>query len=432
MKAWYRWASTKTATFYDILGIKSDAKAPEIKSQFYALSKRFHPDMNPGDESAHETFIRINEAYSTLSNESLRREYDRSLELNQSSKSYPRGGWGGGSGPRPTSYRATKLRPDDWVFHRPPKGAPGANGSYYDYEAHQKSHYESGQNVYQNQHINIHRVIRRERKAADGMQANLLGRVMLLGVAIFLFLQSGMVKLLFMEDEVWREDDDENKTSLISGDGIRSLTISPGFYLNLRISSSSGESGTTVWKSGMALASFLAQKARNGKKYLEGKKIVDLGTGSGLVGITAAHLGGVVFLTDVPSVIEGGNIRLNISLNPITCGEGSMKPLILDWGEEGGDTKYSLEEIDSCDIVTGADITYCAEAITPLIQTISKLKPSQVLITTEKRDPIVFDKFLEGMATAGFRQRKAGGGGRKGKKSGEIFFLSFVPVANES
>ncbi|VDP76067.1 unnamed protein product, partial [Schistosoma curassoni] len=63
-------------THYDTLGIKKSASYSEIRSAFIKLSKKYHPDKNDGDI---ETFKRINEAYSVLSQEKSRRIYDSSL-----------------------------------------------------------------------------------------------------------------------------------------------------------------------------------------------------------------------------------------------------------------------------------------------------------------------------------------------------------------
>src|SRR5215469_5488394 len=64
----------RTANYYQHLGISPDAGKDEIKSQFYKLSKLHHPDRTPSKES-HAKFLEINEAYSVLGNDQLRREY---------------------------------------------------------------------------------------------------------------------------------------------------------------------------------------------------------------------------------------------------------------------------------------------------------------------------------------------------------------------
>ena len=38
--------------FYDKLGIKKDASTDEIKKIYRRLARKYHPDLNPGDEAA--------------------------------------------------------------------------------------------------------------------------------------------------------------------------------------------------------------------------------------------------------------------------------------------------------------------------------------------------------------------------------------------
>jgi len=66
-------------TYYHILGCLPDATADDIKRAYRRLSKRYHPDLNPGDTMAAKRFIEMKAAYDTLSNPSLRAAYDERL-----------------------------------------------------------------------------------------------------------------------------------------------------------------------------------------------------------------------------------------------------------------------------------------------------------------------------------------------------------------
>jgi molecular chaperone DnaJ len=71
--------------FYDILGVSKSANAAEIKKAYRALSLRYHPDKNQGDESAVDKFTDVSAAYDCLSDPEKRRKYDKGGEeaLNQ-------------------------------------------------------------------------------------------------------------------------------------------------------------------------------------------------------------------------------------------------------------------------------------------------------------------------------------------------------------
>jgi curved DNA-binding protein len=63
--------------YYEILGVTQDASNQEIKRAFRRLARRYHPDVNPGDQAALEKFKDINEAKEVLSNPDKREQYDQ-------------------------------------------------------------------------------------------------------------------------------------------------------------------------------------------------------------------------------------------------------------------------------------------------------------------------------------------------------------------
>lgn len=65
------------STYYDLLGVKTTATELEIKKAYRKLAITTHPDKNPGDETAHARFQAIGEAYQVLSNDELRKRYDK-------------------------------------------------------------------------------------------------------------------------------------------------------------------------------------------------------------------------------------------------------------------------------------------------------------------------------------------------------------------
>ena len=66
----------KSLDYYEVLEISKDASQSEIKKAFRKLSILYHPDKNPGDESAAQRFMDINNAHDILSNPQKKQLYD--------------------------------------------------------------------------------------------------------------------------------------------------------------------------------------------------------------------------------------------------------------------------------------------------------------------------------------------------------------------
>lgn len=64
--------------YYKILGLETNhVSIDEIKNAYRQAAKKYHPDLNVGDNFAEERIKDINEAYKTLSVPSSKRKYDR-------------------------------------------------------------------------------------------------------------------------------------------------------------------------------------------------------------------------------------------------------------------------------------------------------------------------------------------------------------------
>ena len=63
--------------YYNILGVKKDAKADEIKKAYRRLARKHHPDVNPNDKVSEDKFKEVQEAYDVLSDPQKRRNYDQ-------------------------------------------------------------------------------------------------------------------------------------------------------------------------------------------------------------------------------------------------------------------------------------------------------------------------------------------------------------------
>jgi DnaJ-class molecular chaperone len=77
-----------TQTPYEVLGVKPDASADEIRKVYRKLAKQFHPDLNPGKPEAEARFKSISAAYDLLSDPEKRARYDRG-EIDESGAERP-------------------------------------------------------------------------------------------------------------------------------------------------------------------------------------------------------------------------------------------------------------------------------------------------------------------------------------------------------
>ena len=67
--------------FYEALGVTQTASQGQIKAAFKKMAMRYHPDRNPGNKQAEETFKLLNEAYHTLSDPIKRSRYDSRFHI---------------------------------------------------------------------------------------------------------------------------------------------------------------------------------------------------------------------------------------------------------------------------------------------------------------------------------------------------------------
>ncbi len=123
---------------YTVLGVPRSASEKEIKSAYRKLAKRYHPDQNPDDDSAHAKFAEATNAYDLLNDKEKRAQYDRGeIDADGNPRFAGFGGGGAGAGAR-TAAGAGGFTAEDILkefmsgFGGQPRGGARPGGAQWD------------------------------------------------------------------------------------------------------------------------------------------------------------------------------------------------------------------------------------------------------------------------------------------------------------
>jgi molecular chaperone DnaJ len=82
--------------YYEVLGVSKGASKDEIKKAYRKLAMKYHPDRNPGDDSAEAKFKEGSEAAEILLSDEKRKAYDQFGHAGVNSQGFGSGGFQGG------------------------------------------------------------------------------------------------------------------------------------------------------------------------------------------------------------------------------------------------------------------------------------------------------------------------------------------------
>jgi curved DNA-binding protein len=82
--------------YYKILEVDKNATEADIKKAYRRLARKYHPDVNPKDESAKKKFQQINEANEVLSDPEKRKKYDKYGKDWKHAEEFEKAGYAGG------------------------------------------------------------------------------------------------------------------------------------------------------------------------------------------------------------------------------------------------------------------------------------------------------------------------------------------------
>ncbi|KAF2277924.1 uncharacterized protein EI97DRAFT_374076 [Westerdykella ornata] len=185
------------------------------------------------------------------------------------------------------------------------------------------------------------------------------------------------------------------------GDSRSSETASVTLLESRSVISASGTTGLRTWEAALLFGSFLVSEG--GRRIVQGRNVLELGAGTGMLSILCAKYLGVsrVLSTDGDeSVVDA--IKANVFLNGLDTeksSQGLVRTAALKWGRHVIASTF-LEDygMELPDVVLGADVTYDRFVIPALVSTLREFFEAkstlQVLIAATIRNERTFETFL--------------------------------------
>ncbi|KAI9187852.1 hypothetical protein H9P43_002243 [Blastocladiella emersonii ATCC 22665] len=178
------------------------------------------------------------------------------------------------------------------------------------------------------------------------------------------------------------------------------LTAGP-FTIELTERTDTQHHGTTVWPAGETLAHYftsLAGKSRTSS--VQGKRVLEFGSGTGILAVVLGLLGAEVTATDQDVPVILANLRANVERNRPPAGY-DVTVLPHNWG-----TPLSAEitEGGPWDYIIAADCVYTPEPLPLLMASIDAAAGPRttVLVAMERRDPYVTGLCVQTAKELGF------------------------------
>ncbi|MDP2436407.1 MAG: 50S ribosomal protein L11 methyltransferase [archaeon] len=178
-----------------------------------------------------------------------------------------------------------------------------------------------------------------------------------------------------------------------------------------------GTTGGIVWNAALVLLRLMeklhapigAETTSAGgsrREWWKSKKVLDVGSGTGLIGITAAIMGSpLVLCTDVPeqlSLVEA-NLQRNSGLWEEGC---QIVPTALTWGVEEDYEAVKAVAGGPIDVMLCSDLLFCAirvDCLPQLLETMERLATpgvTQIYFIFQQRIPWEEDEWVEGLKSS--------------------------------
>ena len=181
---------------------------------------------------------------------------------------------------------------------------------------------------------------------------------------------------------------------------------------------------STVWDAGIVLAAMVYEQwmlsdgarrtAEEDATDRSKRRCLDLGSGTGIVGLAAAACGGFsqVVLTDMPSVVPllEHNVERNRSAL-VHDGRCGLETVSLRWDDAA--ELRSVAALGPYELIVGGDLLYRPQVVEPLLAALRALvgrRTTVLLAASLQHSPETIDLFVDAAATAGFAVERLGTG----------------------
>lgn len=203
-----------------------------------------------------------------------------------------------------------------------------------------------------------------------------------------------------VSDPVVKSDaeEDQEKNDIESSSFVRSLPLASG--VTVRVAQRHfGEEGVVVWDAALVLAYFL-EKHQEELKLDQGINVVELGAGTGVVGLVAAALGANCTITDLDRLVPLLEETVSLNDHIFQSQKDRLKARPFHWGDNDQAQSFAPNPPD---LILLADCIYYEASIQPLIDSLlalSSFKSCPILLSYENRDyyedkRIIKEKFLD-------------------------------------
>lgn len=146
----------------------------------------------------------------------------------------------------------------------------------------------------------------------------------------------------------------------------------------------------------------LEQYLEKHQHVVQGRRVLEVGSGTGVSGLAAAYLGASLsVLTDLAYTLDNlsANVDLNYpaprdgtveQLNGASCSRSNSRPVVhaLDWADSssyvtpshfaGTGVENGLDDV--WDVILGADVVWLEELVEPLVTALRALSSSRTLV----------------------------------------------------